>query len=194
ATGAPKSCIRRMLATQPARRNSNSPSPSRSPLPNSDSEFRHRVDVTYSVRQTCYSTLPLDPRTGDSGSRQPREGIRSEQRPPGRQDDDDRFTKNDPRVSHPVTLGDLGAMGVIIFSPGGSEFGVSIPCQRRIHLLLPAQDSARQVGDPPESCVRQMGRGSSTPAAPFAVDHDLTIPIDRLHDAPQPPPPHQPPP
>src|SRR6266568_3855585 len=49
-----------------ARRNSYTPSAGPSPLPNSNSEFRHRVVVTHAGGETRYPTLPFDATPGDS--------------------------------------------------------------------------------------------------------------------------------
>lgn len=88
-TEGPKSCMRLMLATQPARRNRYSPSSGLSPLPNSDSEFCHRVVVTYAGREACDPTLPFDPHPGDGRVRQGGKRIALEARTSGREDNED---------------------------------------------------------------------------------------------------------
>src|SRR6185436_8438893 len=80
-----------MLASRAARRNSDTPSTCRTPLPNSYSEFRHRVNVTYAGRETCHTTLPFDPEPGDRRLGQRLERVRLEERPAGRQNDHDRL-------------------------------------------------------------------------------------------------------
>src|SRR5712664_1701299 len=62
ASGAPKSSMRLILAMRPARRNSYAPSSGPNPLPDSDSEFGHRVLVTHAGGQTRHSTFPLHAR------------------------------------------------------------------------------------------------------------------------------------
>jgi hypothetical protein len=80
------------------RRNSYGPSACRTPLPDSDSEFRHRLCVTYAGCQTCYATLSLDPRPDDGRARQRVEGVRFEGRARGGQHDDDRLVQHAPML------------------------------------------------------------------------------------------------
>ena len=53
-----------------ARRNSYAPSTSRTPLPNSESEFRNGVPVTYAGGETSHPTLPFDATPCDRRLRQ----------------------------------------------------------------------------------------------------------------------------
>ena len=80
---APKSCMRLILATRPARRNSYTPSACRTPLPNSDSELRNSVLVTHSGGETAYPSLPFDATPCDGRLRQRVERVTFERRATG---------------------------------------------------------------------------------------------------------------
>jgi hypothetical protein len=72
-----------------ARRNSYAPSTSRTPLPNSDSEFRNGVLVTYTGGETGYPALPFDATPCDRRLRQRVERVTFECRALSREHDDD---------------------------------------------------------------------------------------------------------
>lgn len=80
---APKSCMRLILVTRPARRNSYTPSASRTPLPYSDSEFRNSVLVTHSGGETAHPSLPFDATPRDGRLRQRVERVTFERRATG---------------------------------------------------------------------------------------------------------------
>lgn len=87
-----------MLASGPARRNSNPPPPSLPPLPDSDSEFHHRVGVTYPGGETRDSALSLDAHPCDRRLGERVERVTFEHRSAGRENDDHRL------VVHAQTL------------------------------------------------------------------------------------------
>ena len=93
-----------MLASRTARRNSDTPSTSRTPLPNSYSEFRHRVSVTYAGGQTCYATLPFNSRPGNRRVWYDVECLPVERRPSDGKNDHDRLVHDGTLVGRESSL------------------------------------------------------------------------------------------
>ena len=89
--GAPKSCMRLILVIPPARRNSDTPSPSRTPLPNSDSEFADGVGMAHPRGETGDPPLAFDTTPCDGRLRQRVERVTGEWRASGRENHDDRL-------------------------------------------------------------------------------------------------------
>src|SRR5688572_29374551 len=58
----------------------------------------------------------------------------------------------------------------------------SVAWQRRIHLLLPAQDPAAQVRHPAEARVHEMACGRPAASPALTVNDDLALAIERLDD------------
>ena len=124
ANGAPKSCMRLILASRAARRNSHAPSSEPGPLPNSYSEFRHRVGVTYTGRETCHVTLPFNSGPGYHRVWHGLEGLAVQRRTPGCEDDDHRL------VRHPRTVA-VACGATSPFDCGLDRFGAAASIAQR---------------------------------------------------------------
>jgi len=130
--------------------------------------------VTHPGGQTGHPTLPFDATPCDGRLRQRVERVTFQGRAPGRENHQHRLVRHTPK------LGAGGVTSITISPPRGSKTGTSIARQRRIHVLLPAEDSARQIRHARESDVGEMRRRGSAAGSALAVQDDLSVAIERV--------------